>query len=243
MNSRGVQSCCEFSRAIWASLVAQMVKNLPAKKKKEKKKRICLQCRRPRFDPWVRKIPWRREWLPTPVSLPGEFHGQRSLADCSPWGRRESDKTEQLTLSLFFFFFLHSLETPDSYNPTGINSFSLMPLAKIPGLDSLVVAREENGSFISGLWLGWWEVPEVREQRTVEGIQLSVGPTAHWLPVDLSFPLCSQTPVTFWKGQCPDLQDWGSLALPSYGGHVLTSLSEFRSKVRTLALSCQALRV
>ena len=41
--------------------------------------RICLQCRRPGFDPWVRKIPWRREWLPTPVFLPEEFHGQRSL--------------------------------------------------------------------------------------------------------------------------------------------------------------------
>ena len=41
-------------------------------------KRICLQCRRPEFDPWVRKIPWRREWQPTPVFLPGEFHGQRS---------------------------------------------------------------------------------------------------------------------------------------------------------------------
>jgi len=36
---------------------------------------------RPRFHPWVRKIPWRREWLPTIVSLPKEFHGQRSLAD------------------------------------------------------------------------------------------------------------------------------------------------------------------
>jgi len=39
-------------------------------------KRICLQCRRPRFDPWVGKIPWRREWLPTPVFWPGESHGQ-----------------------------------------------------------------------------------------------------------------------------------------------------------------------
>ena len=39
-------------------------------------------------DPWVRKIPWRREWLPTPVLLPGEFHGQRSLAGYSPWGCR-----------------------------------------------------------------------------------------------------------------------------------------------------------
>ena len=34
------------------------------------------------------KIPWRREWQPTPVLLPGEFHGWRSLAGCSPWGRR-----------------------------------------------------------------------------------------------------------------------------------------------------------
>ena len=42
--------------------------------------RICLQCGRPGFDPWVGKIPWRREWLPTPVFLPGEVHGQRSLA-------------------------------------------------------------------------------------------------------------------------------------------------------------------
>ena len=48
--------------------------------------RINMLCRRPVFDPWVRKIPWRREWLPTPVSSPGEFHGQRSLAGYSPWG-------------------------------------------------------------------------------------------------------------------------------------------------------------
>ena len=41
----------------------------------------------PRFDHWVRKIPWRRKWQPTPVFLPGEPHGQRSLAGFSPWGR------------------------------------------------------------------------------------------------------------------------------------------------------------
>ena len=45
-----------------------------------------LQCRRLEFDPWVRKIPWRRKWQPTLVFLPGKFHGQRSLADYSPWG-------------------------------------------------------------------------------------------------------------------------------------------------------------
>ena len=57
-----------------------MVKNLPKKKKKES----ACQCRRCRFDPWVRKIPWRRKWQPTPVFLPGELHGQRSLAGYSP---------------------------------------------------------------------------------------------------------------------------------------------------------------
>ena len=46
------------------------------------------------FNPWVRKIPWRRKWQLTPVFLPGEPHGQRSLASYSPWGRKESDTTE-----------------------------------------------------------------------------------------------------------------------------------------------------
>ena len=59
--------------------------------------RTCLQCRRTGFDPWVGTIPWRREWQPTPVFLSGEFQGQRSLADYSPWGHRESDTTEWLT--------------------------------------------------------------------------------------------------------------------------------------------------
>ena len=55
------------------------------------------QCRRPRrpgFSPWVGKIPWRRKWQATPVFLPGESHGQRSLEGWSPWGGKESDRTE-----------------------------------------------------------------------------------------------------------------------------------------------------
>ena len=66
----------------WASLVAQLVK-------------IHLQCRRPGFDPWVGKIPWRRDRLPIPVFWPGEFHGLYS-----PWGPKESDMTKRLSLSL-----------------------------------------------------------------------------------------------------------------------------------------------
>ena len=63
-----------------ASLVAQSVK-----------------CGRLGFSPWVRKILWRRKWQPIPVILPGEFHGQRSLAYCSPWGRKELHMTERLS--------------------------------------------------------------------------------------------------------------------------------------------------
>ena len=62
-----------------ASLVAQMAKNPPAM-----------------HETRVGKIPWRRDWQPTPVLLPGEFHGQRSLVVYSPWGRKDSDTTEQL---------------------------------------------------------------------------------------------------------------------------------------------------
>ena len=74
----GIGYPLQYSRA---SLVTQLVKNL-------------LQCGRPGFDPRVGKIPWRRERLPTPVFWPAEFHAH------SPWGHKESDTTERLSLSL-----------------------------------------------------------------------------------------------------------------------------------------------
>ena len=82
----------------WASLVAQLVQNPPAM-----------------WETWVRswvgKIPWRRKRLPTPVFWPGEFHGQYS-----PWGRKESDLTEQLSLSLYlvYVWYLISLSAEDT---------------------------------------------------------------------------------------------------------------------------------
>ena len=57
-----------------ASLVAQRLKNSPAMQEPQ--------------ETWVGKILWRRKWQPTPVFLPGESHGQRSLAGYSPWGRK-----------------------------------------------------------------------------------------------------------------------------------------------------------
>ena len=60
-----------------------VVKNLPANAGD-------LRCG---FDLWVRKIPWRRTWQPTPVFLPGECYGLRSLAGYNPWDHKELDMT------------------------------------------------------------------------------------------------------------------------------------------------------
>ena len=69
---------------IGASQLALVVKNLPAN----------VADMRHGFNLWVRKIPWRRKWQPTPVFLPGKSNGQRSLAGYSPWGCKESDMTK-----------------------------------------------------------------------------------------------------------------------------------------------------
>ena len=79
----------KYCTKIWASLLAQLVKNPPA-------------MHETRFDPWVRKIPWRRARQPTPGSLPGESHGWRSLASYSPWGREGSETTERLSTHTYF---------------------------------------------------------------------------------------------------------------------------------------------
>ena len=63
----------------------------------------CRRCKRCEFDPWIRKIPGERHGNPL-VFLPGESHGQRSLAGYSSWGRKEQDMTERLTPSLFIYF-------------------------------------------------------------------------------------------------------------------------------------------
>ena len=62
---------------------------------------MVAQCRTPKYNPWVGTIPQRREWQPTPVFLPGESHGQRSLVGYRPGGCKESDMTKWLTLALF----------------------------------------------------------------------------------------------------------------------------------------------
>ena len=73
--------------SVWASQVALVIKN-PTSSARDL---------RDRFHLWIRKILWRRKWQLAPVFLPGEFHGQRSLAGDSPWGQKKLDTTEWLT--------------------------------------------------------------------------------------------------------------------------------------------------
>ena len=58
------------------------------------------RCRRCRFDPWIRKVPWRRKWQPAPVFLPGKSHAWRSLECYSPWGSKESDTASWLSMHI-----------------------------------------------------------------------------------------------------------------------------------------------
>ena len=93
-----------FSIAFYASLVAQMVKNLPAM-----------------WETWVQSLDWEdpleKGMATTPVFLPREFHGQRSLAGYSPWGCKELDMTESFSLSLFIFIALYKKSQRDFGQP------------------------------------------------------------------------------------------------------------------------------
>ena len=100
------------------SLVAQMVKHLPAVKETQIRSQ-------------VRKIPWRRKWQPTPVLLPRKFHEWSSPVGYSPWGRKESDTTEQLHFP--------SKRTPEVY--------CLIPSLTLKPTDSSFCRRERQSQF------------------------------------------------------------------------------------------------
>ena len=90
------------------------------------------QCRRHRFDPWVRKIPWSRKWQPTLIFLPGKSHEQWSLAGYSPLGHREMD-----TLSIHTFNLIGRRELPSSYKLGGIGGRSRRGRQRMRWLDGI----------------------------------------------------------------------------------------------------------
>ena len=93
-------------------------------------KELACQCRRHRFDPWVRSIRWRRKWQPSLVFFPGEPHGQRSLVGSSPWGRKRAEHDLATKQQLY------SLALNRSSGACGLRSVFLHP--QLPEL------REDN---------------------------------------------------------------------------------------------------
>ena len=88
---------------------------------------VC-QCRRHGFDPWIRKIPWRRKWQPTPVFLPGKSHGQRSMVRYSPWVHRVKVLNfGEVKFTNFTFPWIVLLLCLCSCDVAQVMSFSLQP--------------------------------------------------------------------------------------------------------------------
>ena len=85
------------------SYFCQMVKSLPAMLETQ-------------VDPWVRKIPWRRKWKPTPVSLLGKSHGWRSLVCYNPWGHKELDMIERLILFMLSVLLVPPHPSPGAFS-------------------------------------------------------------------------------------------------------------------------------
>ena len=91
-----------------------MVRNLPAM-----------------WETWVGNIPWRREWLPILVFWPGEFCGQRSLSGYGPWGLKELDLTEQLSLHfiymcVYIYIYTHTHTAVELLDPMVVLFFILL---------------------------------------------------------------------------------------------------------------------
>ena len=82
-------------------------------------------------------MPWRREWLPTPIFLPREFHGQRRLEGYGQWGRKESDTTESEIFSVFTFLNQRHIKNLQLFLDTSLQT-------RIPGKGNEQVPKERN---------------------------------------------------------------------------------------------------
>ena len=133
--------------------------------------KIHLQCGRPEFNPWVGKIPWRRERLPTPIFWPGECHELYS-----PWGHKELDTTERFYILIAIAFSPSLLPIVFSTLPGKLNEV-------VDGL-SLSLSSLKSGSYLRRIKVCWktsqeervidrWEqgLLFVKKRKTVESLQ------------------------------------------------------------------------
>ena len=120
--------------------------------------RICLQCRRPGFDPWVGKIPWRRKWQPTPVFWPGEFHGLYSPVQFSRSAVSDSlQPINRSTPGLPVHHQLRSLPKPMSIESVMPSSHLILcrPLLLLPSIPPSISVFS-NESTLRIRWPKYW---------------------------------------------------------------------------------------
>ena len=111
----------------------------------------------------LEKIPWRRAWQPTPIFLPGECHGQRSLVSYSPWGHKESDTTEWLTHTVLEQGFLGG--TRGKNLPA--NAGNIRDMGSIPGL-----GRSPRKGMATHSSILAWRIPKTEEPDKLQSIGL-----------------------------------------------------------------------
>ena len=118
-------------------------------------KRTACQCRthsRLGFDPWVRKIPWRKKWQPTPLFLPGKFHGQKNLAGYSPQGLKVLDMTENnLDLDL------EKAEESEIKLPTSVGSSKRQESSRKISISALLTMPKPLTVWITRNWANFWK--------------------------------------------------------------------------------------
>ena len=123
-------------------------------------KQSACNVRDPKFHPWVGKIPWRMEWQPTPVFLPGKSHGQRSLEGYSSRGLKKSHTTEWLTLSLSYIRVWMSVINKNHRNPFThfMHILSTCHMRGI-GLEGRVDGKKDIIHILKGLAVLEWKIP------------------------------------------------------------------------------------
>ena len=130
-------------------------------------KESACQCRRFGFSPWVGKIPWRKEWQPTPVFLPGKSHGQRSLAGYSSWGHKEptqfsnsTTRAEETSQSQLFpsavweytEIYLGSRVSPD-HDIAGAMILNFLVSRTVRNKCLLFISHAIHGRFVIAAWM------------------------------------------------------------------------------------------
>ena len=130
-------------------------------------KRIRLQCGRPGFDPWVGTIPWRRAWQPTPVFLPGEFQGQRSLTGYSPWGCKESDTTEHTCTHTCLLSLSLSKSQPCLHQCNPDTQEGLEPLSVVGWNESTALLKRDIWNFIHSFVAPKMPIQIIKKKDTI----------------------------------------------------------------------------